>query len=116
MNEAGATVVAETNDEIEANLWADALRDAGFRSGVIMRGPAAALGGVAAFPSSTFQVLVERIHLDSARSVIADLGGASRLAPVVEAPQGNPMRIAWLMAGGIAAFLAFGLILRAVSG
>jgi hypothetical protein len=61
-------------------------------------------------------VLVERVSIDSARNVIADLGGASRLSPVAVAPRSNPMRIAWLMAGGIAAFLAFGLIVRLLSG
>jgi hypothetical protein len=111
-----AVVVAETADEVEAHLWAGALRDAGLRSEVLMRGPAGALGGVVAFPASSFQVLVQRGALETARNVIAELGGARRLMPVAPASAGNPMRIAWLMGGAIVAFLGLGLLLRLLEG
>ena len=116
MNGPAAAVVAETGDELEANLWAAALRDAGLRTEVLMRGPAAALGGVAAFPSSTYQLIVDRSRIDLARSLIADLGGAQRLAPIGQEPVADPMRIVWMMAAGIAAFLGLGFLLRLLNG
>jgi hypothetical protein len=116
MSGPGAAVVAETGDELEANLWAAVLRDAGLPGQVIMRGPAAALGGVAAFPTSTFQVLVRRDNIEMARSLIADLGGADRLSPVAAGPVANPMRIVWLMAAAIGAILGVGLLLRLLAG
>lgn len=112
---AGAVAVAETTDEVEANIFADALRDAGMRAEVIRRGVGAALGGAVAFPATAYHVVVEPGSLEAARNVIADLGGSRRLLPV-PGESGDPMRIVWLLGAVIVAFLGLGLLVRLLAG
>lgn len=76
---AGAVPVAEATDEIEAGVWLDALAQAGIPATVFERGLGGALGGAVGW--ARYPVLVPRSSLGAARNVIAELAGASRLAP-----------------------------------
>jgi hypothetical protein len=73
-------VVAEAPDAVTAAIWVDALRDAGINAATFSRGHGAALGGAEAF--ATHVVLVDSENFAAARTVIAELGGASKLAPI----------------------------------
>lgn len=77
---AARIIVAEAPDAVTATIWVDALRDAGINAATFSRGHSAALGGAEAF--ATQVVLVERDQFAAARTVIAELGGASKLAPI----------------------------------
>jgi len=73
-------VVAEAPDAVTAAIWVDALRDVGINAATFSRGHGAALGGAEAF--ATHVVLVDGDKIAAARTVIAELGGASKLAPI----------------------------------
>lgn len=76
-----AAVVAQTSDRIEAEIWVDALGDAGIKAMLFERGPGAALGG-AATTLAVYPVLVAQGDIGRARSVIAELSGGAQLAPL----------------------------------
>ena len=73
-------VVAEAPDAVTAAIWVDALRDAGINAATFSRGHGAAFGGAEAFAMHV--VLVDGASFAAARTVIAELGGASKLAPI----------------------------------
>jgi hypothetical protein len=110
MNEPAVTPLAETSDELEANLWADALRHGGVRTEIMTMGARGALGGGVMFPGAWFRLLVSTDDIDEARAIIADAGGADRIADFEVKAQQNPMRLVWIMAAVIAAFLGAGLV------
>ena len=73
-------IVAEAPDAVTAAIWVDALRDAGINAATFSRGHGAAFGGADAF--ATHVVLVDGDQFAAARTVIAELDGASKLAPL----------------------------------
>ncbi|MCA9824006.1 MAG: DUF2007 domain-containing protein [Dehalococcoidia bacterium] len=107
--------IAETGDELEANLWADALRDAGVRTEIVTRGTRGALGGGVLFPGAFFQLLVNGDDLDVAREVLGELGGAERIASGTGRDDADPMKLVWVMAAIIGAFFAAGLLLNVLA-
>ena len=78
--EGSSAVVATAGDAIEAEIWVAALRDAGIEAATFERGPGAALGG-ATVPWASYTVIVPASRLAAARNVLAELAGASVLAP-----------------------------------
>jgi len=78
----GTVLVAEAGDPIQAQIWVDALRDAGIEAGTFERGVGAALGGAVTTGVSRFPVVVARQDLVAARNLIAELDGAVHLAPI----------------------------------
>ena len=102
--------VAETSDELEANIWADALRHEGVRAEIMTMGARGALGGGVMFPGAWFRLLVNARDIDAARAIISGAGGADRVAELDVRGQQNPMRLVWIMAAVIAAFLGAGLV------
>lgn len=111
-------VVAVAGDPITASIWADALRAAGIETRVFERGEGAALGGALTPGMAVFPVVVERGSLGAARSVIADLAGASALAPFPDraAAQEGRRRALMVTFGIVLAVLAAGAIARVVTG
>ncbi len=73
-------VIALAQSELEATLWADALRDAGIKAGLFERGVGAALGG-GAHSLSTFAIVVGREREQDARAVLLELGAGEQLLP-----------------------------------
>lgn len=116
MTAPSVVVVAETSDELEATLWADALRDEGVRAEVMVVGTRGALGGGVLFPGAWFRLLVDRTQFEAARNVIADHGGAEHLAALPPEHTVDPMRFAWIMAAIIAAFFGLGIVWRLAEG
>lgn len=112
----GTVVVANASDAIEAAIWKDALADAGIPAATFERGPGAALGGASGGRISAYPVVVSRDDLARARNVIADVAGASAIAPVPDesAMAARRTRILRMAGLAIALFLAGGLIVRAV--
>ncbi len=100
-------VVAEANDPIEAAIWVDALRDDGLGAESFERGVGAAFGGAATHTFSRFPVLVRSEDYAAARSIIAELGGAARLAPFRSASdERERANSALKLVGAIAALIA----------
>jgi hypothetical protein len=98
-----AVPVAESQSEIEAELWASALRDAGLRAAVVEVGPGGAFGGAVPLPGWVFyRVLVNDSDVAAARNIIADLDGARALTPIREF-DGDPLarRVVWLVGAGL---------------
>ncbi len=91
-----AAIVARANDPLEAQIWVDALRDAGLEAGMIERGPGAALGG-AFLGVASYPILVRHDQLEPARNIIAELGGAESLAPYSDPAEASERRRAALM-------------------
>lgn len=110
--------VATASDAITASIWVDALHRAGIEAGVFERSASAALGGAAMPGFSVFPVLVDREALGTARSVIADLAGASVLEPLPdqEAEQASRRRALLFAAAIVGAVLVAGLIVRLAAG
>ena len=106
MSGEGPVVVAVAENSLEANLWVDALRQAGIRASSFERGHGGALGAPT-WRESVFPVLVRASEIGAARSVIADLGGARALAPVREpADAGAATRLlAWVVAAVVVALV-----------
>ncbi len=115
MTTPSVVAVAETGDELEANIWADALRDDGIRAELVMLGARGALGGGVMFPGASYRLLVNGDDVELARRVIADLGGSDRLRADDGPGRGNPMWIVWLMAAIIVVFFGAGLLLNALA-
>lgn len=105
-------VVAEAPDAVTAAIWVAALHDAGINAATFSRGHGAAFGGAEAF--ATHVVLVDGSRIADARTVIAELGGASKLAPIpdrkVEAQRQRGALIA--VASIVAAIIAAALLGR----
>ena len=116
MTAPAVVTVAETSDELEANLWADSLRDEGVRAEVLTVGTRDALGGGVLFPGAWFRLLVNGDDLDLAREIITGLGGEARLSRQASGTTDNPMRLVWLLGGVIVLFFAGGLLLKALVG
>lgn len=113
---ADATVaVAETRDPVEAGLWVDALRRSGIRAAVFERGMGGALGGADTYGFSVHRVIVGYHDLARARSIIAELGGASALMPyrTPDEEGARAMRVLGIVAGSMAIVIAAALALRA---
>jgi hypothetical protein len=116
---AGRTVVvAEAADAIEAGIWLDALREAGIEARWFERGAGAALGGATLAGVVSYPVVVPAEAIGSARSVIANLGGARNLAPVsdAEALRARQQRILVIAGAGLGVALAFAVALRVLFG
>jgi len=113
-----SVAVARASDAITASIWVDALRRAGIDAGVFERSESAALGGAAMPGFSVFPVLVDREHLGTARSVIADLAGASVLEPLPdhEAEHASRRRALLFAAVLVGAILVAGLLARLATG
>src|SRR5690606_39260074 len=94
-----ATIVAETSDLAEANVWLDALRDAGLAANLVERGAGAAFGGAHLPFGVSFRLITDEAHLDRARSIIADLGGARKIAPYRDADEAGQRTtsLIWMM-------------------
>jgi hypothetical protein len=75
-------VVAEALDPLQADIWLRALREAGIEAASFERGVGAALGGAVTAGSARYPIVVAEADIGAARSVIADLSGASAIAPV----------------------------------
>jgi hypothetical protein len=115
MTNPSVVAVAETSDEVEANIWADALRDDGLMTEIVTLGTQGALGGGVMFPGASYRLLVNGDDVSLARQVIADLGGSDRLRHDDDDVRGNPMRIVWLMAAVIVLFFGAGLLLKVLA-
>lgn len=81
MGRVSTVVVAQTSDRVQAEIWVDALHEAGIEASLFERGLGAAFGG-ATTPFAVYPVLVAEGDIGRARSVIAELSGASQLSPV----------------------------------
>lgn len=112
---AATAVVARANDPIEANIWVDALRDAGIQAAAFETGAGAALGGATAHGFAAYPIVVARDDLAHARNVIADLAGGAALAPFPndEAAAASRRRIIGVAASVIGLFVAVGVLVRA---
>jgi len=78
----GTVIVAEAGDRVEADIWVDALRQAGIEAGTYERGVGGALGGAVTTGFARFPILVSATDLARARNVIADFSGTGALAPI----------------------------------
>lgn len=107
-------LVAEARDAIEANIWVDALRQAGIHATIHERGLGAAFGGAATFGVSGYAVLVERTAFGAARSVLAGLTDARVLAPLeeAEAEDRRRSRALWMVVGAACVAVAVLAIAR----
>jgi hypothetical protein len=82
MAASSAVVVAEASDPVQANVWLDALADAGITARSFEQGVGGALGGAATGVFAKYAVVVARDDLVAARNVISHLDGGGVLAPV----------------------------------
>lgn len=82
MAASSAVVVAEASDSLQANVWVDALTDAGITARSFEQGVGGALGGASTGVFAKYAVLVARDDLVAARNIISRLDGGSVLAPV----------------------------------
>jgi ribulose 1,5-bisphosphate synthetase/thiazole synthase len=112
MTSPSVVTLVETGDELQANLWADALRDEGVRTEIVARGTRDALGGGSLLTGTFFRLLVMSEDLDYARGILADLGGPSHYAESERLSDSDPMRLVWIMAGVIALFLGLGWLMK----
>ena len=80
---AETAVIAQARHSLEATIWVDALQSAGIRARMFEQGVGGALGG-AVTGFACYPIVVSREDIARARSVIADMGGASALAPVAQ--------------------------------
>jgi hypothetical protein len=77
-----AVVVAEASHPIQANVWVDALTDAGITARSFEQGVGGALGGAATGVFAKYAVVVAREDLVAARNIISRLDGGGVLAPI----------------------------------
>jgi len=80
MASSGTAVVAESQDVLDAVLWVEALEQAGIPAKSYEQGLGGAYGGAWAGPLTRHCVVVSRADLGRARSVIAEISGATRLS------------------------------------
>lgn len=100
-------VVAVAINPADAQIWVDALRDAGIGAGTFERGSGAAFGGMQ-MVTSRFHVIVAPEDLEEARNVIAELGGARYLAPFDDGVSGGKTN--WLTLPAIFGAIAVVLV------
>lgn len=112
-----AALVAKASDQVEAQIWLAALRDAGIEAATFEVGVGAALGG-AVTGIARFPILVARRDLAGARNVIADLDGAARLAPVPDPirTQRHQRQALGMVLGSGAVILVVAIVARLLSG
>jgi hypothetical protein len=106
-------VVAEASDPVQAEIWVDALRDAGIEAATFERGVGAALGGAVTSGVSRFPVIVASTDLLAARNVISELDGANHLAPFRDAEDQRERRSRALFT--VAAIVALIILLAGAS-
>ncbi len=82
MAASSAVVVAAASHPIQANVWVDALTDAGITARSFEQGVGGALGGAVTGVFATYAVVVAREDLVAARNIISRLDGGGVLAPV----------------------------------
>jgi hypothetical protein len=105
--------IADAPDPLTAEIWLAELRAAGIRAGAFEQGVGGALGGAATAGMSRYPVIVAEHDAVRARDLIAGLGGAGCLRPVV--PPGSERGTRQLVALGIgAAVVAACLVAAAV--
>ena len=106
-----AVVVAEARNPLEAVLWVDALKAAGIRATSFERSVGPAMGGATALFAS-FPVLVPSDSIGAARSVIADIAGATRLSAYRDAGDARSRQTqAFGLVGAIVAFIVVAAII-----
>ena len=105
-------VVARTTDTVASAIWVDALRQEGIAARSVERGVGPALGGLQGI--GQIVILVRQSEIADARSIIADLDGASALAPV-QLPgeqRAAASRALAVVGWGMAMAVALGLAVR----
>jgi hypothetical protein len=75
-------VVARAPDIVSAQIWVDALGDAGIQARLFERGPGAALGGAITSGITRYPVIVAEDDFAVARTVIGRLAGMDVLQPL----------------------------------
>jgi len=112
-----AVVVAEAPDAVRAAIWVDALRSAGITASTFERGVGAALGGASPL-GAVYPVVVSNDDVGAARTVIADLAGASALAPYRDRgdARSGQRRVLILMAIIMGGVLGAGVLARLLAG
>jgi len=117
MAEDYAVVVAEAPDAVRAAIWVDALRSAGIAARTFERGVGAALGGALSF-GAVYPVVVSNDDVGAARTVIADLAGASALARYRDRrdARSSQRRVLILLAIIMGGVLGAGVIARLLAG
>ncbi|MCZ2109055.1 MAG: DUF2007 domain-containing protein [Dehalococcoidia bacterium] len=106
-------VVAEAADPVQAEIWVDALRDAGIDAATFERGVGAALGGAVTSGVSRFPVVVATTDVVAARNIITELDGADYLAPFRDASDQRERRARAFLA--VAAIVALIILLAGAS-
>ncbi|MEX2081756.1 MAG: hypothetical protein WEC33_09080 [Dehalococcoidia bacterium] len=86
---------------MQAQIWIDALRDAGLEAGTFERGPGPALGGAVTPGFAAYVVIVRRTEVARARSVIAEISGGEVLAPLPDEQEESRRRAAALLTVGL---------------
>ncbi len=111
-------VVAEARDVVEAQIWIDALRDAGIPATTFERGVGAALGGAMTAGWARYPVLVPQGEMAAARNVVAELGGAAFLAPVADLAAARRKQSRALLTVGwiVAVIVVLAVVSRLVAG
>ena len=105
-------IVAKADSPVQAELWLAALRDAGIQGATYERGVGGAFGGAVGGPWSSYPVLVAREAVGQARSVIAEMDGASVLQPLSDPSAVRAQQTRILLTAG--AIVGGGLLLAAV--
>ena len=115
---AGTVVVAEAPDPIQADIWLDALRHAGIECATFERGVGAALGGAVTSGSAVYPVVVAEKDLGAARNIIANMSGASAIAPVRDSAHLRAsQRRAFIAVGAVVVgIVVLGLLSRVIAG
>lgn len=110
-------VIAEAEDEVQAGIWVDALRNAGVQAATFERGVGGALGG-AVTGLAVYPVIVRESDFSAARNVIADLGDADRLSAYREpaADRARAARALALAAGVAVVALLAGVVASILRG
>lgn len=99
-------VVARTSDLAALAYWLTALVEAGIPAASYEEGIGAAVGSGLLPGHTGFAVVVPRVRLADARTVIAECGGASALAPVPATGASGLQRWATIaVATGVAALV-----------
>ena len=111
-------VVAEAPDPMAAQIWVDALRDAGIRAASFEQSVGGALGGAVATAFARYPIVVAEDQIVAARNVLAHVAGASALSPVPDraAERGRQQRIVLVAALVVGAVLLFGVVNRVFAG
>jgi hypothetical protein len=111
------TVVAEAQDPLQAEIWLDALRSQGIEAASFERGVGGALGGALTAGFAVYPIIVAQADLAAARGVIAQVAGASAIAPVRDSAETRAAQHRALIAVGViaVAILVAGVLGRLVA-